>query len=155
MSHSDAIWVRGIPTHPPTMLLLALVGEVALSVGLGRGPITWAVQLTGAALVIGGIALNVTADRGFHRSRTPVRPGARATTLVTDGVYAHTRNPMYLGMVLILVGAALALAAPWALVVPPLFTLWVDRLIRWEERRLDAAFGEAYGAYRRRVRRWL
>lgn len=105
--------------------------------------------------MLAGVALNVLASRLFDHHRTPIRPGARSTVLVTEGASARSRNPMYLGMALIVAGTALALGDAWALVVLPLFVAWLDRLVRWEETLLEQAFGERYHAYRTRVRRWL
>jgi protein-S-isoprenylcysteine O-methyltransferase Ste14 len=76
--------------------------------------------------------------------------------LVTDGPFARSRNPMYVAMALALVGVAVALGSVWALAGPLAFWLVLDRsIVPWEEERLTATFGEAYAAYRARVRRWL
>lgn len=155
MSRSDA-HVGGRLSHPPTVLLLALGTEVAISVLPGTvASIPTIGQVIGVALIGVGFALNVVAARRFDRSGTPIRPGTEALVLVTEGVFRRTRNPMYLGMLLIIAGAALALATPWALAVLPVFVAWVSRLIRSEEARLEDTFGDVYRAYRRRVRRWL
>jgi protein-S-isoprenylcysteine O-methyltransferase Ste14 len=96
------------------------------------------------------------AFRGFSKAGTPVVPFERSTALVTDGSYRLTRNPMYVGMVMILAGIALLLGTvgPWLPI--PLF-VWVMRssfIIR-EERFLEELFGQQYLAYKSRVRRWL
>jgi protein-S-isoprenylcysteine O-methyltransferase Ste14 len=75
---------------------------------------------------------------------------------VTDGVYAFTRNPMYVGMALIFAGVAIRFDSLVALVVLPLVLLWVrTQVIAREERYLTGKFGENYLAYTRKVRRWL
>ncbi|MCE3289332.1 MAG: hypothetical protein K0R83_1344, partial [Caulobacter sp.] len=76
--------------------------------------------------------------------------------LVTGGPFRFTRNPMYLGFLLLLAGVALGLgaASPW--IVPVVFWLLADRwYIPFEERAMRRTFGEAYEAYARRVRRWV
>lgn len=155
MSPSNA-HVRGGLGHPPTVLLLALVAEVAIALlPEVRGSVPPVGQVIGLALIAAGVALNVVGAGAFDRRGTPIRPGSEALALVTDGVFRRTRNPMYLGMGAIIAGSALALASPWALLVLPVFLGWVSRLIRWEEAHLEEAFGEAYRSYRGEVRRWL
>ena len=115
----------------------------------------WGLLLAGLA-VGGGIAL--AGLIAFLRARTtpnPLQP-QQASTLVTDGIYRFTRNPMYLGMALALLGWAGWLAHPLALACIPLAMAWLQRFqIQPEERILEQRFGEAFRRYRQRVRRWL
>jgi protein-S-isoprenylcysteine O-methyltransferase Ste14 len=107
--------------------------------------------VSGAAVALGGVA-------SFRRVRTTVNPLKPETSaaLVTTGVYAFTRNPMYLGMVLILVAWAMYLSSVWSLLGPALFALYITRFqIIPEEQALDRLFGAAFAAYKQRVRRWL
>ena len=102
--------------------------------------------------------ISVAAGRRFREARTtfdPVRPEL-TTHLVTEGAYRFSRNPMYLGLVLMLIAWALWLgtASPWA--VPPLFAILMTiTQIAPEERALEKVFGETYVAYRRSVNRWI
>jgi protein-S-isoprenylcysteine O-methyltransferase Ste14 len=102
--------------------------------------------------------ISVAAGRRFREARTtfdPVRPEL-TTHLVTEGVYRFSRNPMYLGLVLMLIAWALWLgtAIPW--VVPPLFAIWMSiTQIAPEEQALEKVFGATYAAYRRSVNRWI
>jgi protein-S-isoprenylcysteine O-methyltransferase Ste14 len=94
----------------------------------------------------------------FRAARTTINPMApqRTRALVTGGVYRITRNPMYVGMALLLSAWAVALGSTWALAGPLGFMLFITRFqIRPEEQALHALFGETYAAYCRRVRRWL
>ena len=94
----------------------------------------------------------------FLRARTTIHPHrpAHASALVTTGLYRYSRNPMYLALLLVLAGWAVALANGLAFLLLPGFVLSLDRLqIRPEERILRAKFGAAYEAYARSVRRWL
>jgi len=94
----------------------------------------------------------------FHRARTPFNPLApeRARTLVTDGIYRLTRNPMYLGMLLVLAGWAVWLgnAASW-LGLPLSMALLTVLQIAPEERILRQRFGAEFERYAARVRRWI
>ena len=105
-----------------------------------------------------GIATAVSGVIGFRRARTTLRPEnpEKTSALVTGGIYRITRNPMYLGLVLVLTAWALALAAPWTLLGPAFFALYIQRFqIRPEERVLAAKFGGAYARYCDEVRRWI
>ena len=85
----------------------------------------------------------------------PTKPGA-TSSLVTGGVFRLTRNPMYLSLVLYLLAWAVYLSNWLALLLVPLFVLYLDRFqIKPEERALSALFGPEYASYQARVRRWL
>ncbi len=85
----------------------------------------------------------------------PLTPEA-TTTMVTSGIYRFTRNPMYLGFLLILAGWAIALSHLLAFVILPLFVWYMNRFqILPEERALASKFPEAFTAHKRSVRRWL
>jgi protein-S-isoprenylcysteine O-methyltransferase Ste14 len=104
-----------------------------------------------------GRVITVAAGRRFRAARTTFDSSQpkEASHLVTDGVFRFSRNPMYLGMVLLLIGWGLWLGtlSPW--LVPPLFVIFISiAQIGPEERALEAIFGAAYLAYRRSVRRW-
>lgn len=108
------------------------------------------------ALVGGGIAAAGT--RAFRKAKTtanPLRP-ERASSLVTSGIYRLTRNPMYVGLVLVLVGYSAWLWWLPAVAGPIGFIGYITRFqVQPEERALGAKFGLEYEAYRQRVRRWL
>ena len=111
-----------------------------------------------AALAVAGLATAASGVALFARARTTIHPEApqKTSALVTTGVYRLTRNPMYLGMAIVLVGWAVWLTSPMALVGVATFALYIYRFqIRPEEVILAAKFGGAYAAYREKVRRWL
>ena len=94
----------------------------------------------------------------FRRAKTTINPmkAKNASSLVTGGVYRFTRNPMYLGMVLVLIGWAVFLASPITLIFVPLFVLYINRFqITPEERVLTSIFGSEYAEYKNRVSRWV
>lgn len=110
------------------------------------------------ALALVGLAFLAPAGLAFRRAHTTVNPltPEAATSLVVDGVYRYTRNPMYVGFALLLLAWAAWLAVPPGLLGPLLFVAWITRFqILPEERALQAHFGEEFTAYCRRVRRWL
>ena len=109
-------------------------------------------------LALVGIGLDLTGLITFLRARTtinPLKPTATAA-LVTTGLYRFTRNPMYLGMLLVLLGWAMFLSNLAALLIAPLFALYITRFqIIPEERVLTEKFGTAFMVYQSQVRRWL
>jgi protein-S-isoprenylcysteine O-methyltransferase Ste14 len=141
---------------PRLFLLLAVVsGLVGWLVPVRRwtGPPT---ALVGAVLVLGGLALSVAGARAFARIGTNIKTFDDPTALVTTGLYARTRNPMYLGFTVALVGEAVLVGAIAALVGPLGFFLAAQwHYIPFEEGRMRAVFGSAFGDYASRVRRWL
>ncbi|HVO20381.1 MAG TPA: isoprenylcysteine carboxylmethyltransferase family protein [Anaeromyxobacter sp.] len=142
---------------PPKLLLLAIGAMVVLALLLpGPAALPPAFRLLALIPLGAGIALNLLSDRAFRLAGTTVKPFLPSTALVTDGVFRLTRNPMYLGFVLLLVGLWLALSALTPGLVVVLFAVLIDRyFIEPEEEKLSWTFGGAYQAYRDRVRRWI
>jgi protein-S-isoprenylcysteine O-methyltransferase Ste14 len=143
--------------YPPVWFVLALVAMILLARFL---PIlTWhiaALRWAGVALIVAGFALGLTAATRFRRHGTPLKPFTPSTALVVEGPYRFTRNPMYLGLATTLAGVALALGALTPFIVVPVFVAIITaQFIVPEEAMLTERFGDAYGDFRRRVRRWL
>ncbi len=145
------------PMMPTTGLLIAILIMVALRLLWPAGlviPRGW--NLLGILPLAAGAALNFVADQAFKRVGTTVKPFQESSALVENGAFAVSRNPMYLGFTLILLGLALLLRAlsPFAVVIA--FAVVLDRAyIAVEERMLQAKFGDDWAAYTRRVRRWV
>jgi protein-S-isoprenylcysteine O-methyltransferase Ste14 len=115
-------------------------------------------MLVAGALAGIGVGVAVSGVVSFRRAQTTVNPLKPETSaaLVTGGVYSVTRNPMYLGMVLVLFAWAVYLASLWSLLGPIVFALYITRFqIVPEERALERLFGASFAAYKERVRRWL
>jgi protein-S-isoprenylcysteine O-methyltransferase Ste14 len=111
-----------------------------------------------AGLILTGLGIALAGVISFRRAGTTVNPlqPAASSRLVVSGVYRRTRNPMYLGMLLLLLGWAVWLAHPVALVLAVTFVPVMNRLqILPEERSLAAMFGATFIAYQSSVRRWL
>lgn len=145
---------------PPPVAML-LVGAAMWAVAHALPWFTYALPLrTPVAILVGivGLLCNLLPKLRFSRVGTtvnPMRPQA-ARHLVIDGLHRYSRNPMYLGQLLLLVAWAIFLANGLAMTLPPLFVLYITRFqILPEERALAAGFGDAYATYRGQVRRWL
>lgn len=143
---------------PPLLALLLAAGMTGLSALAPaldwNGPGSRWIALVLAVL---GLSIALAAVLAFVRKRTTISPLAPecSTALVTGGVYRYSRNPMYLGWLLMLVAWGVFLGNPLALLVLPLFVAYLQRFqIQPEERALAQKFGADYAAYRRSVRRW-
>jgi protein-S-isoprenylcysteine O-methyltransferase Ste14 len=142
---------------PPTYVFLALVAIAGLHL---LAPVTtiisWPWRLVGIVPLGAGIVLNLIADRAFKTTGTTVKPFQESSALVTGGVFRLSRHPMYLGIVLIILGIACLLGSLTPFVVVPLLGFLLDRrFIRVEERMLEETFGAAWLEYKARVRRWI
>jgi protein-S-isoprenylcysteine O-methyltransferase Ste14 len=149
----------GIRVPPPLIFLGLVVVGPLLDRLLGLAPLALVrpVQI-GLVLVLvaAGLALVLAAIRRFASAGTRVEPWAPSSAIVSDGIYRFTRNPMYLGMTLVMLGLALIIGSPGSLALVALAVLIVDRfVIRREEAYLERKFGDPYRAYRAKVRRWL
>lgn len=142
---------------------IIFAGTVAVAVMLkylvplgGMLPASSAVRLTGAAAMLAGIALDVAAMLEMHRAKANIQPHRAATSLVTTGPFALSRNPIYLGNTVLIAGAGVAFGNPWLVLMAVVIVRLVSLLaVRREEAHLAARFGEAWVAYAKRTPRWL
>lgn len=150
---------QGRVVPPPLLVLVCLGGgwvahrlrPVRFLPDLGAaGPVV------GAALVVLGLGIGLAGVREFHRRGTPTSPFRPTTALVRTGVFRFTRNPMYLGFVLLTMGVAIAFNSAAFLVSALLLTVFLQvAVIRPEERFLARRYGADFEAYLRDTRRWI
>jgi protein-S-isoprenylcysteine O-methyltransferase Ste14 len=142
---------------PPVYLFFALAFMWLLQryfpvVQLVETPLAYA----GVIPVLLGIMMAAISAGMFVKADTGLEPFEEATTLVTGGFYRVTRNPMYMGMFLILFGVAILLGSVSALLPLVIFVLIIRyNFVLGEERFLEKAFGQQYLDYKSEVRRWL
>lgn len=121
-------------------------------------PLPWPWRFAALLLVVLGVATAVSGALTFRRQHTtlnPTTPGA-ASVLVSSGIFRYTRNPMYLGLLIVLVGIAVSRSNPTTLLFLVAFVLYLTRFqIMPEERALLAKFGSQYADYMSTVRRWV
>ena len=142
--------VFGIP------FLVALGLQFALPLSFPGGLVRLAAILGGAALIITGLAFVVLARRELARRGQPTDPGLPTSHLVTTGVFAVSRNPLYLGAACFVAGVGLAANLPWVLVfLLPSLVACHTILIAPEEKYLAATFGDGYRLYAATVHLWL
>lgn len=147
-------WIDMPPVWLLGALCLAWVQKTHFGYGLGFGPVV--ADLLGGLLVGGGVILMALAFYEMRRHRTTVIPHQEADRLVTSGIFKRSRNPIYLGDSMILLGMILYWDAVLALPLVPIF-VWVieRRFITPEEDRLRRKFRAAFARYEKDVRRWV
>lgn len=141
---------------------------VALVTAVLMWLVSWAVPVLGFAipariilaiiLVVAGVITSIAGVATFARAKTtlnPTKPEA-SSSLVSWGVYSLTRNPMYLGLLLVLTGWAIFLSNALPFPFLPAYIVYINRFqIAPEERTLTSLFGREFVAYQSRVRRWI
>ena len=142
---------------PPVYLLISLVLMWLMQSYL---PVYQYIQppfaYVGIITVLFGITMAAISAGMFRRAGTGIEPFDEATTLVTIGFYRFSRNPMYMGMFLMLLGVAFLMGTVGALLPVPVFVLIIrNNFVLGEERFLEAAFGRHYLDYKSEVRRWI
>jgi protein-S-isoprenylcysteine O-methyltransferase Ste14 len=144
---------------PPIVMVLTAAAMWVLSLYTPLLELPAFIRIS-AALAIGaiGVGFSVAGVLSFRRAKTTVNPmkPETASSLVSSGIYGVTRNPMYVGLLFVLIGWAVFLSSAYALVGALAFLLYITRFqIQPEERVLSRVFGSDYTAYKAKVRRWL
>ena len=145
---------------PPLVLVLVLAGAMwfaAMQLPSLAITLSWR---QGLAVTISGVGILLILAGGyaFQKAKTTVNPTtpAAASSVVTSGVYRFSRNPMYVGFLLALIGWATFLSHTLPFLLLPVYVAYMNRFqISPEERALSAKFGDKYEAYKQAVRRWL
>jgi protein-S-isoprenylcysteine O-methyltransferase Ste14 len=119
-------------------------------------PQTLPIIIIGLGLIGLGFLLAFNSIARFIRAKTGVVPFSESTTLITEGFYKYTRNPMYVGMNAFLLGLILILKNPLNIIFLIIFFFVVRNMfVLKEEVQMEETFGEDYLTYKRKVRRWL
>jgi protein-S-isoprenylcysteine O-methyltransferase Ste14 len=142
---------------PPVYLLVAVVAMIALNYLLPVRQIVpgwW--RWLGAVPIVAGLGVVLWVATLFSRHKTTIKPGEVSTHLIAEGPFRFSRNPIYLSMILVLIGLAVVLGGltPW-FVIPLFVVVIMWNIIPVEEAMLAEVFGDEYAQYRARVRRWI
>lgn len=158
MTESEAPDHADVLIMPPLLYALAVCAGLVLQflaaahTGLS-GSVRW---LAGGLLAGGGIWMALAFARAFDRIEQDRSPNTPTPAIITDGLYAWTRNPAYVSLTAILLGIGLLLDNVWILLsVVPVVAIMQFGVIHREEAYLERTFGEEYLRYKKRVRRWL
>jgi protein-S-isoprenylcysteine O-methyltransferase Ste14 len=147
----------GVIAHPPLIYAGGLFAGLLASYFL---PVTFlprtVARVLGWPLIGSGLILGFLGDRALRNAGTNINPYEPVSTVVVEGPYRFTRNPLYLASALIYAGIAVRLNALWAALLLPLVLGVVQRgVIEREERFLERKFGEEYTRYKAQARRWV
>ena len=113
-------------------------------------------NLLGLLPMAAGIVLNLVADAVFKKAQTTVKPFETSTALITTGVFRISRHPMYLGMLLILIGLVILLGSCSPFIIVAIFAIVMEVVfVKVEEKMLEQTFGVAWNAYKQQVRKWI
>jgi protein-S-isoprenylcysteine O-methyltransferase Ste14 len=154
--HGPGVWFA-----PPAIFALAFLAGLWLEMEVYRirmlGDLPMAARVVaGSTLMAAGLALMLWAFIEFRRAKTTVMPFRESSVLVPHGPYRFSRNPIYVGDILVHIGLAVALNAGWPVILLPVVIAVVRYyVIGREEEYLSRTFGPAYDAYRQSVRRWI
>jgi len=142
---------------PPTYFIVLLFSSIGLHFLF---PVMRLISLPynylGILIIIFGIILNLWTDSLFKKRQTTIKPHEMPNFFISSGPFRISRHPMYLGMILILLGVAVFLGSLISFVFPIIFVMIIEKLfIPMEEKNLEKKFGDKYIAYKKRVRKWI
>ncbi len=150
--------MKNILDTPPVWLILAMIVAwwQARFASFGLSLASNTTDLLSGVLIGGGIVLIALAAMEFRKARTTIMPHQIPGHLITKGIFSKSRNPIYLGDALILVGVILRFDAVLSLLLVPVFVWWIERhFIIPEEDRMRRVFRAEFARYEQKVRRWV
>lgn len=145
---------------PPIIYLLAIAIAIVLTL---LYPLPWITEpisdllfAAGWLAILGVVAIEVSAIRALRRGNTTIRPDKASDHLVMDGPFSFTRNPIYFGNTLLMIGIGMVSSSLWFIALALIAAFATQKLaIEREERHLQSRFGKKYLDYTKRVRRWI
>ncbi|MEZ2133019.1 MULTISPECIES: isoprenylcysteine carboxylmethyltransferase family protein [unclassified Sinorhizobium] len=148
----------GAVVRPPIVWALAVIAGLVLDrlYPLPLLPASMSARWLGGIVFLAGLALLIWAATTFRRAGTQIPTTQPTTTIVDEGPYRFTRNPIYTGMFLGLIGFAIAFNSLWLIILlVPFYLIIRYGVVAREEAYLERKFGDVYLSYKARVRRWL
>ena len=143
---------------------ILLVTTIALGVGLQwLVPLAWIYGLaaleatvSGVTMIVAAFAIDIWSAIVFRKHKTTIMPHQRSARLVTRGPFRFSRNPIYVGNLMVVAGLGLVLSNLWLLILAPILGFALHKLaITREERHMEALFADQWRDYKARVRRWI
>lgn len=152
--------------HPNVIAFPPLIFATALGISWLLGmliplsvlpaSLTVVALMLGAPLCVLAAGIALSGIFAFRRAGTHIEPHKPSLVLVDDGPYRFTRNPMYVGLILLMLGISLMVSLDWGLLIAPVFALVLHHgVVLREEAYLENKFGDPYRAYLERTRRWV
>ncbi|MBT3529553.1 MAG: isoprenylcysteine carboxylmethyltransferase family protein [Gammaproteobacteria bacterium] len=147
----------GVKYPPPIVFLMIILlgGGLDYLWPIGMG-VSGNGALVGGVLILVGATIAILVNAEFKRRNTAIEPWKPTTSIVTDGFYAWSRNPIYLGFCMLSIGIGIALNSFWIFIsfIPGALAVQIIAINK-EEEYLEAKFGQEYLDYKNKVRRWL
>ena len=142
---------------PPVVFVFPFALGKALQWIIPIFAIPWVAGISlGFVCIIPAIIILIAARKAFREHRTTMLPNHRSRKLLVKGPFRYTRNPLYLGIILLYAGLAFGTGSVWSLLFLPLVIIWLYYVAIFpEEKNLEQQFGEEYIRYKKSVRRWL
>ena len=142
--------------RPPKIATVLLLTFLGLHILIGDERLGDGWRAAGILIFAGGFTLMMWAWSLFRKNETPTKPTDQPKVFVTAGPYRFTRNPMYVGVTLMLVGLSLTMGSALMLGAPAIFFLIINQFfVPFEEDRMAQIFGASYAKYQQSVRRWI
>ena len=147
----------GVRVPPPVLLVAAILAGIGLQRVLPLELTNWpGWSVLGWGMIGVGVAILVTGWVQFYQAKTNIQPHRPSSHLIRNGLYRHSRNPLYVAFLFLQVGIGLRMNNVWIVVLAPVSMFVITRfIIAREEAYLERAFGDAYVEYKRETRRWL
>jgi protein-S-isoprenylcysteine O-methyltransferase Ste14 len=146
-----------VKIHPPVLtfifLVIAYTAKWSISIPYTMPRI---LNIVGFVFVTLGFVLGFSAFLEFRKAQTTILPHGSVSSIITSSIYRFTRNPIYLGFALMVIGFPLISGTLWGLIIVPVFIYSMNSLvIEREEAYLEKKFGDVYTSYKGRARRWF
>jgi len=143
--------------RPPIFALALIILSIILHFTYPVGKIiNYPINLLGIVGLVIGLYIALKGKNTFQKLGAPVIPGKKPKIIVREGLFKFTRNPMYLGFIIFLLGIAVLLGSIVALISPMVFFLIINFIfIPFEERLMERTFGKKYLEYKKQVRKWV
>lgn len=137
-------------------IAVAILAHFFLPLPWIGAPLSDLLFAAGWLAIIAAVAMEYAAMRALSRAKTTILPTKASEHLVTSGPFSFTRNPIYLGNTLLMIGIGLISGIAWFLILAVIAAFTTQKLaIEREERHLQGRFGKRYSDYTKRVRRWV
>lgn len=147
----------GIITHPPVFYIVAILISIGLDklyrLSFGGGEMLENIAII---ILVIGLVIFIAAGKTFRKNKQSPSVHATPVKIYTGGIYAYSRNPIYLAANLFLISASLYFDNLWMLIMlVPVLYIMTNLVIKKEEAYLEQKFGEEYTNYKKKVRRWI
>ncbi len=142
---------------PPVWFLLSIISAIALHLYLPVKQLLFPpLTYLGIVAIAIGIIMVLFCAYLFRQKNTTIKPFEESSYLLREGIFNYSRNPIYLGMIIVLIGLWIVLGSLSPGLIIPIFAVLIQELfIKAEEQMLNAKFGEEYQEYKATVRRWI